>query len=69
MRTSYIGHAINFSARLESTSIPGKIHVSNEIITLLNSNNNKFNYKYVITKRNEPIELKGIGTYNTFFIE
>ena len=69
IRTSYIGHSINFSARLESTSKPGKIHISNEIVTLLNSNNNKFNYKYIITKRNEPIELKGIGTYNTFFIE
>jgi len=69
MRSSYIGPGINFAARLESTSKPGKIHISKEIVTIINSNYKKFNYKYNIKKRKELIELKGIGKYETYFIE
>jgi hypothetical protein len=63
LRTSYIGHPLNFTARLENTSLPGKIHISEDIVNLLNNNN-----KYIFIKR-DNINLKGIGIFNTYFIE
>jgi class 3 adenylate cyclase len=63
LRTSYVGHALNFSARLENTSLPGKIHISEEIVSLLNPNN------YDIIKRDMQVQLKGIGTFTTYFIK
>jgi class 3 adenylate cyclase len=63
LRTSYVGHALNFSARLENTSLPGKIHISEEIVSLLNPNN------YIIIKRDMQVQLKGIGTFTTYFIK
>ena len=55
------GAAVNMASRMESTSKPGKIHVSKDLYSLVK---NDFNFK----KRNE-VQLKGVGYINSYFVE
>ena len=55
------GDAVNIAARLESTSEPGKIHISEKTRDYLEGLGN------LISR--EDIKLKGKGVWNTFFLE
>ena len=55
------GDAVNIAARLESSSDPGKIHISEKTKDYLEGVGQ-------LTPR-EKITLKGKGTWNTFFLE
>lgn len=68
LRYAYIGNVVNCSARLESSGLPGKIHIS-EIVQSNIESNNLVIKPFKITKRLDEIELKGIGKYQTYFIE
>ena len=55
------GAAVNMASRMESTSKPGKIHVSKDLYRLVKDD---FNF----TERNE-VQLKGVGYINSYFVE
>ena len=55
------GDAVNIAARLESTSEPGKIHISEKTRDYLEGVGQ-------LTSRGE-ITLKGKGVWSTFFLE
>lgn len=54
------GDTVNIASRLESTSVPGRIHVSPELAARLDAD-------YVLEPRG-PIDLKGKGAVETFFL-
>lgn len=54
------GDAVNTASRLESTGVPGRIHVSEAIFSALGE-------KYAFEGRGQ-IEIKGKGTMHTFFL-
>jgi class 3 adenylate cyclase len=55
------GDAVNIASRMESTSTPGKIHISRETRELLGN-------AFIATPRG-PVECKGIGSVEGFFLE
>ena len=55
------GAAVNMASRMESTSKPGKIHVSKDLYALVKDD---FNF----IERNE-VQLKGVGYINSYFVE
>jgi class 3 adenylate cyclase len=61
-RLCVIGNNVNFTSRLESTSEKNKVHISNEIYQIV-----KENEAYHFNKR-ENINLKNIGTFDTYFV-
>ena len=54
------GAAVNMASRMESTSKPGKIHISDQVKMLVKD---KFSYK-----RRKKIEVKGVGLINSYFV-
>ena len=54
------GDAVNLASRLESTGVPGKIHVSEYCYK-------KLNHRFSFEKRGE-IDVKGIGKICTYFL-
>ncbi|MGL5741817.1 MAG: adenylate/guanylate cyclase domain-containing protein [Legionella sp.] len=54
------GNVVNLASRLEETSLPNKIHISEKMAFMLED-------EFIIEPR-APIEMKGIGTVNTFFL-
>ena len=55
------GAAVNMASRMESTSVPGKIHISKQVKSLVGT---KFSYK----KRKE-VEVKGVGVIDSYFVK
>ena len=55
------GAAVNFASRMESTSEPGKIHISENLHNLI-----KENFRF--TKR-EDLNVKGVGNVDSYFVE
>ena len=55
------GDAVNIASRMESTSEPGKIHISEKTMDYLEGEGQ-------LTSRGE-ITLKGKGVWSTFFLE
>ncbi len=62
-RLCVIGNTVNMTSRLESTSKPSKIQISESIYSILLSQNNMYQYK-----KRKNILLKNIGVVNTFFV-
>jgi class 3 adenylate cyclase len=62
LRHAYVGHPVNMASRLESSGVPGKIHISNQLKEELI----KLEWKGTFVERGE-MELKGIGSHTTFF--
>jgi len=60
MTHDYWGRTVNLASRLESSGVPGKIQVSEATFWRLSN-------KYDLEKRG-PLELKGIGTTETYFL-
>lgn len=54
------GNVVNVASRMESTSLPGKIQLTEKMALLLEDN-------FIIEQR-EPIEVKGIGIITTYFL-
>ena len=54
------GEAVNLASRLESHGLPGRIHLSPQTSQLLAG-------RYELEPRG-PIDLRGIGKVNTFFL-
>ena len=54
------GAAVNMASRMESTSKPGKIHISDQVKMLVKD---KFSYE-----RRKKIEVKGVGLINSYFV-
>ena len=55
------GAAVNMASRMESTSEPGRIHISEQVKSLAGDN---FSYK-----ERKKIEVKGVGVINSYFVE
>jgi len=55
------GSAVNIASRMESTSLPGKIHVSEEVKNLLMDS-------FIFQKR-KKIKAKGLGYISSYFVE
>ena len=55
------GAAVNMASRMESTSIPGKIHISKQVKSLVNA---EFSYE-----KREEVEVKGVGVIDSYFVE
>ena len=55
------GAAVNMASRMESTSEPGKIHISEQVKSLADE---RFSYK-----GRKEIEVKGVGVINSYFVE
>ena len=54
------GDVVNIASRMESTSLPGKIQISEKMAMILKEN-------YVIEAR-EPFEIKGYGVLKNYFL-
>ncbi|RUR08678.1 adenylate/guanylate cyclase domain-containing protein [Legionella sp. km772] len=54
------GDVVNVASRMESTSIPGKIQITEKMALLLEDS-------FIIEQR-EPIEVKGMGVLNNYFL-
>ena len=61
-RLCVIGNTVNKASRLESTSEPNKINISEDIYLRLK---NKDHYIFMLK---EDVYLKNIGTENTYLI-
>ncbi|MBT5733387.1 response regulator [bacterium] len=55
------GSAVNMASRMESTSLPGKIQVSEEVKSLVADS-----FKF---QKREKIKIKGLGYISTYFIK
>ena len=69
LRHAYVGNTVNMAARLESSGVPGKIHVSEDVVKLAAMIAATENYTF--DPRNDDqseILLKGIGNYRTYFL-
>jgi class 3 adenylate cyclase len=55
------GAAVNMASRMESTSKPGKIHISEQVKTLVKE---KFSYQ-----SRKEVEVKGVGLINSYFVD
>jgi len=55
------GAAVNMASRMESTSKPGKIHISERVKSLADG---EFDYQ-----ERRDIEVKGVGVINSYFVE
>ena len=67
LRHAYIGHPVNMAARLETSSVPGKIHVSEELVELCNATPHLLQKSTRFEDRG-LIDLKGVGTIQTYFV-
>jgi class 3 adenylate cyclase len=67
-RYSITGDAVNFAARLETSSLPNKIHVSVQCAQLIRTQDAEFGLR-VLRKRPGQQDLKGIGRLETYFVE
>jgi class 3 adenylate cyclase len=56
-----IGRVVNLAARLESASLPGRVHVSSEVRELAGDS-------FAFTRRDEPVVLKGLGEMHTWWL-
>ena len=54
------GDVVNIASRMESTSLPGKIQITEKMALILKEN-------YVIEER-EPFEIKGYGVLKNYFL-
>ena len=54
------GDVVNVASRMESTSLPGKIQITEKMALLLDDN--------FVTEEREPIEVKGMGLLKTYFL-
>jgi class 3 adenylate cyclase len=54
------GDTVNIASRLESSSLPGRIHVSGEVIRELDG-------RFAFEARGET-EIKGVGAMATYFL-
>ena len=55
------GAAVNMASRMESTSKAGKIHISEQVKTLVKE---KFTFK-----SRKEVEVKGVGLINSYFVD
>lgn len=55
------GNVVNIASRLESTSLPNKIHVSAKMAYMLEEN-------FVLEERGHPVKLKGYKEVKTYFL-
>ena len=64
------GQTINIASRLEQLAIPGTIHVSEDVYSILKTNNEEI-LKIFSMGKNKLVNLKGIGDFNsiTLFIK
>jgi class 3 adenylate cyclase len=58
------GNSVNIASRMESTSIPGKIQITESFKNDLELRTNKYCYE-----KRDPIEIKGQGLMQTYFLE
>jgi class 3 adenylate cyclase len=65
LRHAYVGHAVNLAARLETSSTPGRVHISHEVKEWIDQAKS---LSCTITQR-DAIDLKGIGNHQTFFVD
>ena len=54
------GDVVNIASRLESTSLPGRIHVANAVRTRLLDD-------FELEERGQ-VEIRGLGSVQTFFL-
>ena len=66
VRRGIVGHTVNMAARLESTGIPGKVHVSCNVVDWF-SKENLGDLSVSFQRRDSMINLKGIGEQQTYF--
>ena len=66
MRQSIVGHTVNVASRLESTGVPGQVHVSQNIVDLF-IEENQGSMRSSFKKRKDIVHLKGIGEQQTYF--
>jgi hypothetical protein len=63
-RFQLFGDTVNTAARMESTGMPNKIHLSQETADILGS----IGKGYLVQPRETPIEAKGKGQLQTFWL-
>ena len=54
------GDMVNIASRMESTGMPGRIHITEDMYQIVNN--------HFITKKREKIQVKGKGEIQTFFL-
>ncbi len=54
------GNVVNIASKMEATSLPGKIQITEKMALLLEDN--------FITQAREPIEVKGVGVLKNYFL-
>ncbi|CAN5469281.1 AAA family ATPase [soil metagenome] len=57
------GDTVNTAARMESHGMPGRVHVSEDVVRKLNGHSTKFAFE-----KREQIEIKGKGLMTTYFV-
>ena len=55
------GAAVNFASRMESTSEPGKIHISENLHKLI-----KEDFRFI---KRKGLKVKGVGNIDSYFVE
>ena len=55
------GAAVNFASRMESTSEPGKIHISESLHKLI-----KEDFRFI---KRKGLKVKGVGNIDSYFVE
>ncbi len=60
------GDAVNTASRMESHSLPGKIHVTEEFRRAFEASNPNFPARFTLRG---PVDIKGKGIMNTYFLE
>jgi class 3 adenylate cyclase len=63
-RFQLFGDTVNTAARMESTGVPGKIHVSEETAALIKAGGKG----HWVTPRHETVSAKGKGILSTYFV-
>jgi len=55
------GAAVNFASRMESTSKPGKIHISENLHKLIEDD-----FRFL---KRKALKVKGVGNIDSYFVE